>query len=143
MRQIDGIVVHCSATPAGKPFRAADIERWHRGQGWADIGYHYVIPLDGSIEPGRPLEQAGAHVAGHNARTIGVCYIGGVNAANTAPQDTLNPEQAKALRLVLDGLRARWPKATIRGHRDYPKVAKACPSFDVAAWCRANGIDPR
>lgn len=142
MRDIEGIVVHCSATPAGKPFRAADIDRWHREKGWEGIGYHFVIPLDGSIEPGRELERAGAHVSGHNARTIGVCYIGGTDAAGKA-KDTLNPEQAKALRLLLDGLRARWPKATIRGHRDYPNVAKACPSFDVRAWCRANGLDPK
>lgn len=143
MRKIDGIVIHCSATPAGKPFRAADIERWHVGQGWADIGYHYVIPLDGSIEPGREIETPGAHVSGHNARTIGICYVGGMNAANTAPADTLNPQQDDALRLIVDGLRARWPNATIRGHRDYPGVKKACPSFDVSDWCRRHGIDPK
>lgn len=142
MRDIEGLVVHCSATPAGKPFRAADIDRWHRERGWDGIGYHYVIPLDGSIEPGRELERAGAHVSGHNARTIGICYVGGTDAAGKA-KDTLNPEQAKALRLLLEGLRARWPRTTIRGHRDYPKVAKACPSFDLRAWCRANGIDPK
>lgn len=143
MRQIDGIVVHCSATPAGKPFRAADIDRWHRERGWLGIGYHYAIPLDGSIEPGRELEAVGAHVAGHNSRTIGICYIGGMDASNRAPQDTLNAAQAKALRLLLDALRARWPAATIRGHRDYPGVAKACPSFDVRAWCRSQGLDPK
>lgn len=143
MRDIEGIVVHCSATPAGKPFRAADIDRWHRGQGWSGIGYHYVIPLDGSIEPGREIEAAGAHVQGHNARTIGVCYIGGVDGGGRHPQDTLNPAQARALHLVLDALRARWPNATIRGHRDYPGVKKACPSFDVRAWCHARGIDPK
>lgn len=143
MRDIEGIVVHCSATPAGKPFRAADIDRWHREQGWSGIGYHYVIPLDGSIEPGRELEQAGAHVQGHNAKTIAVCYIGGMDAGNRVAQDTLNAAQARALQLVLGGLRARWPHAQIRGHRDYPGVKKACPSFDVRAWCRARGIDPR
>ena len=131
MRQIDGLVVHCAATPAGKPFRASDIDRWHRERGWLGIGYHYVIPLDGSIEPGRNVEAVGAHVSGHNARTIGICYIGGMDASNRAPQNTLNEAQAKALRLLLDALRARWPRATIRGNRDYPNVAKACPSFDV------------
>lgn len=142
MRQIEGIVVHCSATPAGKPFRAADIDRWHREKGWAGIGYHFVLPLDGSIEPGRPVETVGAHVSGHNAQTIGICYVGGTDATGKA-KDTLNPAQAKALRLLLDGLRARWPAASICGHRDFPGVAKACPSFDVRTWCRANGIDPK
>lgn len=143
MRAIEGIVVHCSATPAGKPFRAADIDRWHRAQGWNGIGYHFVIPLDGSIEPGRDLEKDGAHVAGHNARTIGICYVGGMDAGNRTAQDTLNEAQARALQLLLDALRMRWPGATIRGHRDYPDVKKACPSFDVRAWCRAQGIDPK
>ncbi len=142
MRDIEGLVVHCSATPAGKPYRAADIDKWHRGQGWSGIGYHFVIPLDGSIEPGRALEEVGAHVQGHNAKTIGICYVGGTDAAGKA-KDTLNPAQARALRLLLDGLRARWPRAVIRGHRDYPNVKKDCPSFDVRTWCRANGLDPK
>ena len=143
MRTINALVVHCSATPAGKPFRATDIDRWHRERGWDGIGYHFVIPLDGSIEPGRPLDEAGAHVAGHNADTIGICYVGGMNAQNTAPLDTLNERQADALALLLDGLRARWPEARILGHRDFPGVAKACPSLDVRQWCTSRGIDPK
>lgn len=143
MRAIEELVVHCSATPAGKPFRAADIDRWHREQGWNGIGYHYVITLDGSIEPGRDLEEAGAHVSGHNRNSIGICYIGGVNAQNTAPADTLNERQADALQLVLNGLRARWPNAKILGHRDFKDVHKACPSFDTRAWCATRGIDPK
>lgn len=143
MRQIKELVVHCSATPAGKAFRAADIDKWHRAQGWNGIGYHYVIPLDGSIEPGRELEAVGSHVQGHNADSIGICYIGGMNAQNTAAQDTLNERQADALELVLRGLRSRFPNAKILGHRDFPGVKKACPSFDVAAWCKARGLDPK
>lgn len=139
MRAIKELVVHCSATPAGKPFRAADIDKWHRERGWESIGYHFVIPLDGSIEPGRPLEEIGAHVSGHNTASIGICLIGGVDA-NGKPAETYNSRQYAALRLVLDGLRARWPDARILGHRDFPKVAKACPSFDVRAWCAVNGL---
>lgn len=143
MRPISGLVVHCSATPAGRPFRAADIDRWHRENGWNGIGYHFVIPLDGSIEPGRDLDVAGAHVSGHNARTIGICYVGGMNAQNTAPLDTLSARQSDALEILLLGLRAKWPNTTIRGHRDYPKVAKACPSLDMRTWCSTRGIDPK
>ena len=139
MRAIDELVVHCSATPAGKPFRAADIDKWHRGQGWDGIGYHYVIPLDGSIEPGRELEKVGSHVKGHNANSIGICLIGGVGA-DGKPANTFNQRQFDALELVLHGLRARWPRAQILGHRDFPGVAKACPSFDVRAWCATRGI---
>lgn len=140
MRPIKELVVHCSATPAGKAFRAADVDKWHRAQGWASIGYHYVITLDGSIEPGRDVEEAGAHVSGHNANSIGICYIGGMNAQGTAPADTLNARQADALELLLHGLRAKHPAAHILGHRDFPGVKKACPSFDVAQWCDKRGI---
>lgn len=140
MREINDLVVHCAATPAGKPFRAVDIDRWHRERGWDGCGYHYVIPLDGSIEPGREVEIQGAHVYGHNGDSIGICYIGGMNASNTEPKNTLNAVQADALELLLHGLRARWPHTRILGHRDYPGVHKACPSFDVEAWCDSRGL---
>lgn len=142
MRTINELVVHCSATPAGKPFRAADIDRWHREKGWAGIGYHFVIPLDGSIEPGRGVDLVGAHVEGHNANSIGICLIGGVDARGN-PAETFNERQYAALELVLSGLRAKYPKARIQGHRDFPGVKKACPSFDVRAWCQEHGIDPK
>lgn len=140
MRQIESIVVHCSATSGGKPFRAVDIDKWHRQKGWDGIGYHYVIPLDGSIEPGRELEKAGAHVEGHNAKTIGICLIGGIGG-DGKPANTFNDRQMDALELVLRGLRGRWPAANILGHRDFPKVAKACPSFDVREWCASRGLE--
>lgn len=130
-RGISQLVIHCSATPAGKPFFAADIRRWHKAQGWADIGYHFVIGLDGVIEVGRPLRQAGAHVAGFNAHSIGICYVGGVAADGKTPVDTRTPAQKAALLELLGVLKARFPKAQILGHRDFPKVAKACPSFDA------------
>ncbi|QWP79216.1 N-acetylmuramoyl-L-alanine amidase [Lysobacter sp. K5869] len=142
MRPITALVVHCSATPAGKPFRAADIDRWHREKGWAGIGYHFVIPLDGSVEPGRPLAEAGAHVEGHNRDTIGICLIGGVDATGK-PAATFNERQYDALELQLRALRGRFPQAHILGHRDFPGVVKACPSFDVRAWCRTRGLDPK
>lgn len=139
MRTINDLVVHCSATTAGKPFRAADIDRWHRHKGWDEIGYHFVICLDGSIEPGRDLGRAGAHVSGHNANSIGICMIGGVDAKGKAA-NTFNPAQFEALELLLLGLRAKFPRTRILGHRDFPNVAKDCPSFDVRTWCEQRGI---
>lgn len=142
MRDITALVVHCSATPAGKPFRAADIDRWHREKGWVCIGYHFVIPLDGSVEPGRPVAEPGAHVEGHNRDTIGICLIGGVDALGK-PANTFNERQFDALELQLRALRGKFPAAKILGHRDFPGVKKACPSFDVRAWCRTRGLDPK
>lgn len=145
MRAITDIVVHCSATPAGKAFRAADIRRWHtdpppKGRGWPDIGYHFVIDLDGTVETGRPLNIPGAHVEGHNASTIGICYVGGL--LDGKAHDTRTPEQIAAMAALLSTLRRQFPRARIRGHRDFPGVHKDCPSFDVATWCRSAGIRP-
>lgn len=127
------IAVHCSATPEGKNFNAADLDRWHRERGWAGIGYHYVVLRDGSIEEGRPRDAMGAHVAGHNSEAIGVVYIGGVAADGKTAKDTRTPEQKAALRQLLGHLKAVYRKQDpiIQGHRDFPHVAKACPSFDA------------
>lgn len=125
------IAVHCSATPEGKRFDATDIDGWHLKQGWAGIGYHYIVHLDGSIEAGRPEAAIGSHVAGYNSQAIGVVYIGGVAADGRTPKDTRTPEQKAALTQLLRSLKAKYRGAIIQGHRDFPKVAKACPSFDA------------
>ncbi len=130
MRTIKEIIVHCADTPEGRDNKAADIKRWHKAQGWKDIGYHYVIDLDGTIEPGRPLETAGAHCTGHNANSIGVCYIGGCDA-KMQPKDTRTDEQKASLILLLKYLVAKYPGAKIYGHKDFAQ--KACPSFDAKA----------
>ena len=77
MRKIDEIIIHCSATAEGRNFTVEDVRRWHKARGFVDVGYHYLVYLDGSVHVGRPLAQVGAHCLGHNAHSIGVCYIGG------------------------------------------------------------------
>lgn len=127
------LVVHCASTRPGQDFGAADIRSWHKARGWRDIGYHFVIRLDGTIEPGRPLEHEGAHVSGHNHESVGICLIGGLDEKG-APAATFTDAQYVSLRLLLDGLGQRYPGAVIRGHRDFFGVAKACPCFDVREW---------
>ena len=129
MRKIDKIIIHCAATPEGRDFTVADIDRWHKQRGWQGIGYHYVVYRDGSVHPGRPVDIAGAHTSGHNATSIGVCYIGGCAADGKTPKDTRTPAQREALRDLVELLRAEYPGATVHGHREF--AAKACPSFDV------------
>lgn len=130
MRKITEIIVHCSDTPAGRDDRAADIRRWHvDGNGWTDIGYHYVVCLDGSVEAGRDPIIAGAHCTGHNAQSIGVCYVGGRDANTGKPADTRTEEQKRSLVLLLRYLRTKYPDAKIYGHRDFAR--KACPCFDA------------
>jgi N-acetylmuramoyl-L-alanine amidase len=79
MRPINKIIIHCSATPEGRDVKIDTIRQWHIDKGWADIGYHYVIELDGQIQAGRPVELLGAHCLGQNKFSIGVCYVGGMD----------------------------------------------------------------
>jgi N-acetylmuramoyl-L-alanine amidase len=137
----DFIAIHCSATSEKQNFGAADINKWHRAKGWACIGYHYVIKRDGTIEQGRKESQVGAHVADWNAVSLGICMIGGVDADDrTKAEDNFTPEQYASLKDLILELKTRYPKAKIQGHRDFPKVAKACPCFDVATWLKAEKI---
>ncbi len=129
MRKITKIIVHCSATPEGRDYTVADIDRWHKQRGWNGIGYHYVIYRDGSVHIGRNVEVMGAHCAGHNATSIGICYIGGMSADNKTPKDTRTPAQKAALRDLVELLKTEYPTATLHGHREFAR--KACPCFDV------------
>lgn len=132
MRTITLIIVHCTANRAGSALRAADIDRYHRSLGWKGCGYHYVIPVDGAIEKGRPESQVGAHCKNHNSHSIGVAYVGGLAADGKTPADTRNPAQKTALRRLLGELRQRYPKALIVGHCDLDVHKPCCPGFDCA-----------
>lgn len=129
MRQIKEIILHCSATAEGRDYTVADIDRWHKARGWRGIGYHYVIYRDGSVHPGRPVEQIGAHCTGHNANSIGICYIGGLAADNKTPKDTRTPAQIQALRDLVGELKKKYPGARVHGHNEF--AAKSCPCFNV------------
>jgi len=140
-RDIDEIIVHCSATRAswmaGRSVedRVREIRRWHVGDnGWRDIGYHWIVDRDGSVAPGRAERVAGAHCRGRNGRSIGICLIGGHGSARTDTfRDHYTPEQDRALREVIGGIRSRHGDAVrLRGHNEYS--AKACPGFDVRRW---------
>ena len=130
MREINKIIVHCSATREGENFDVAEIRKWHvEGRGWSDIGYHFYIDLYGQIHKGRDIAKMGAHCKGHNRNSIGICYCGGVEADGKTPKDTRNTEQKEALLCVLRTLKAMYPNAIIHSHNDFAN--KACPSFDA------------
>lgn len=124
------LIIHCSATPNGRDDRAADIHRWHQAQDWAGIGYHYVIPIDGAIEHGRPEYWTGAHCRGHNIDSIGICMIG---------TDEYSDAQWKALAHLVTGIQHRYPGIEIHGHNEYS--TKTCPGFDVQAWLAKHNGD--
>ena len=129
MRNINKIIIHCSATPEGKAFCVDDIRRWHLQRGFADIGYHFVIYLDGSVHVGRALAKVGAHCKGHNAHSVGVCYIGGVASDGKTPKDTRTDAQKASLVKLITELRQQFPNASVHGHREFAN--KACPCFDA------------
>ena len=130
MRPINKVIIHCSATPEGRDVKLETIRQWHIDKGWNDIGYHYVIELDGQIQAGRPVELFGAHTLGENKYSIGICYVGGMNKAMTKPKDTRTDEQKESLIALIADIRKKYPNVTIHGHNEY--AAKACPSFDVS-----------
>lgn len=133
MRPITKIILHCSATPEGRDVTIEDIDRWHRKRGYDGCGYHYVIYRDGTIHWGRPVERAGAHTRNYNLCSIGICYIGGLDAKG-CPKDTRTEEQHDVMLALCRMLLCRFPKATIHGHNEFDN--KACPCFDVAAFVR-------
>lgn len=129
MRKIDKIFIHCSATPEGRDIKMETIKSWHvKGRGWRDIGYHFVIELDGTLKVGRPMEQMGAGVKGHNANSIHVCYVGGIDK-NKKAKDTRTEEQRETMNTMIGRLVEQYPDASVHGHNEFAN--KACPSFDV------------
>ena len=129
-RKIEKIILHCAATPEGRDVKTETIKSWHvKGNGWSDIGYHFVIELDGAVKNGRPLHRSGAHTKGHNATSIGICYVGGIDK-DKKPKDTRTEAQRMAMDKLIADLKMDHPTATIHGHNEF--AAKACPSFDVS-----------
>ena len=133
------IAVHCAATPDGMDIGVKEIDRWHRAKGFLKVGYHFVVRRGGQLEIGRDEDEIGAHVQGYNAVSIGVCLVGGVDADDVSKaENNFTKEQFSTLRTLLERLQIQYPDAEVLGHRDFPDVAKACPSFDVRAWLKST-----
>lgn len=122
------IIVHCSATKEGKDFNIKDIDTWHKQRGFKKVGYHYVVRLDGTIEEGRKENEVGAHCTGHNGRSIGICYIGGLDEEGE-PKDTRTAEQKEALFTLISKLLLKYDLTLedIHTHNEFSN--KACPGF--------------
>ncbi len=141
MRKIDTIIIHCAATKPTQDIGAETIRKWHMGppNNWKDIGYHYVIRRDGKIEKGRRNGEVGAHASGHNATSIGICLVGGIDAKGR-PEANYTPEQWTALKDLVITVKTAHSISSdkIIGHNQVS--SKACPCFDVPKWVRENGI---
>ena len=159
MRDIDQLVIHCSATNPEQDIGFTEINYEHGQNGWESpsgihCGYHYIIRRDGTLEHGRPEEEIGAHVKGHNAYSLGICLVGGVDDTNRA-QNNFMRAQFTELTELLEDLRSKYPHTEILGHRDFSpdlnddgiiessEWIKECPCFNVMNWCPTVGIDPQ
>ena len=129
MRDIKYIAVHCTAGPATQTTKAIK-DYWKNNLGWESVGYHYLINADGTIEQLAQESEITNGVAGFNSVTVQMSYKGGVDATNK-PKDTRTPQQKESILKLLKDLRKRYPKAIIQGHKDFPNVKKACPSFEA------------
>ena len=128
----DYIVVHCAATKPSMDIGADTIRDWHvNGNGWRDIGYHLVIRRDGSVEKGRDINDSGAHAAGYNSKSIGLCLVGGMAEDNSA-EDNFTAQQWTSLLATVKELEVDFPNAKVIGHNEISE--KECPSFDVQKW---------
>ena len=126
--EINEIIVHCSATYPEQKCTVEDIRKCHIERGFNDIGYHYIIDKDGAILDGRNVLRSGAHCQGHNAHSIGICYIGGLDEKGY-PTDTRTELQKESLKSLIDCLCNFYPIVKITGHNQYS--SKACPCFNA------------
>ena len=129
-KQTTQIILHCSATPEGRNVKAKDIKLWHKERGWSDIGYHYVIDLDGTIEEGRKENLVGSHCKGQNHNSIGICYIGGCDK-EMYPKDTRTSEQKESLYKLVKSLMEKYKLNLSQIHAHNEFANKACPSYTI------------
>lgn len=129
MRTINFLVVHCTATAQTASISSIQ-NYWKNNLGWKNPGYHYIIKPDGEVVNLLPIDQVSNGVAGFNKGSINASYLGGIDEKG-APKDTRTTAQKVAMLKLLTELKKKFPKAIIQGHRDFPNVAKACPSFDA------------
>lgn len=126
------IIIHCADTFSDMDIGAAEIDQWHRQRGFNSIGYHYVIRRDGTVEKGRPDNASGAHVAGHNTGSIGICLVGG-KARKAENPCNFTRQQWSSLEGLVRILTLEYPQAEVLGHTDLDS-GKSCPTFNVKAW---------
>lgn len=133
----EAIFVHCSATKPSMGIGVREIRQWHKEQGWLDVGYHFIIRRDGTVEVGRPVSVVGSHVQGWNEKSVGVCLVGGIDDKGKHSAN-FTPQQMNQLSTLLEDLTGMYPEADIKAHHDV--APKACPSFDLGRWLRTGEL---
>jgi N-acetyl-anhydromuramyl-L-alanine amidase AmpD len=138
MLPIRFLTIHCAATPEGRNVSAEQVEQWDVAR-FNQPSYHWIIELDGHTHRSLQDDVLGAHVAHQNSHNIGICFVGGCDI-HMAPKDTRTPLQRQAMLALVKSYMDRYPGIKVLGHRDWPGVHKACPSFDVGAWLKSEGL---
>ena len=135
----DTIVIHCSATPPTMDIGVEKIKEWHvKDNGWDDVGYHFIITRDGTIEPARPEDMQGAHAPRVNDRSVAICLIGGSDA-NGGWSNNFTDEQWVTLKALLLNLTKKYEIKKIIGHYQVDDK-KECPSFNVPDYLEENNL---
>lgn len=136
-KETNAIFVHCAATKPSQDVGVREIRQWHKEKGWLDIGYHFVIRRDGTVEAGREQSAVGSHVANYNHDSVGVCLVGGIDDKGKFAAN-FTPAQMQSLRSLLVELKVQYPGSVLRAHHDV--APKACPSFDLKRWWEKNEL---
>ena len=135
----DTIVIHCAATKPSMDIGYDEIRKWHvEDNGWDDVGYHYIIKRDGTLQTGRDESMVGSHARQVNGTSLGICLVGGVNDNNDW-ENNFNDEQFETLKTIVLKLKDKYQIEKIIGHYEVDDVKK-CPSFDVTEWKENNGL---
>jgi N-acetyl-anhydromuramyl-L-alanine amidase AmpD len=130
------VVVHHSATKPSLDLGVEELREVHKSKRWADVGYHWVIKRDGQVEQGRDRKYQGAHckAKGMNAKSYGICLIGGLNEISGEPENNYTFRQLNSLYSLLGILNLE-----VSGHHDHdPYMKKYCPMFNVKEFYEVN-----
>jgi N-acetylmuramoyl-L-alanine amidase len=138
-KPIEFLTIHCAATPKGRDVKATSIEQWDIEK-FGQRSYHHIVELDGTDHCSLADTVRGAHVGGHNNGNIGICYVGGCDEHMHGAEDTRTPAQRVTLERLVHRYVQRYPNIIVRGHREWPGVSKACPSFSVHDWLVSLGL---
>ncbi len=134
VREINKIIIHCSASDNPDHDDVAVIDRWHRARGWSQIGYHYFVTKDGEVQIGRPVSKKGAHCKGENYDSIGICFHG---------LESFTHEQFEAGASLVEDLMGEYnvKPVNVFPHNKFNKY-KSCPVFNVAEILKRIGHKP-
>ena len=133
MREIDMLVVHCTASPdTADDIGIDDVRLWHvNDNGWSDVGYHWLITKSADLQRGRPEERQGAGVKGYNKKSIHICWVG-MYDCHKSQYAALLIQSAEIV------IRYNIPIENIVGHGELPSVLKTCPNLNMTKF--RNGI---